>query len=140
MFMGQYNCKLDSKGRLTMPSKFREQLTKTFIITRGLDHNINLYPMEVWEEKMKSLQNLKETNTNQRKYARFILSAAVEVECDAQGRINLPKSLIDYTQIEKDAIVTGINSRIEIWSKENWDKTMESDLENMADIANELDF
>lgn len=140
MFMGEYSCKSDSKGRITMPSKFREQLTKAFVITRGLDGCIDLYPMETWDKKMQELEKIKVTNENQRKYSRFVLSAATELEFDGQGRINIPSSLLNHSGIKKEVVVTGSNDRIEIWAKDKWDKFISETSENIEDIVNDIDF
>lgn len=140
MFMGEFNCKIDNKGRITLPSKFREQLENTtFVITRGLDNCIDLYPMDRWNEKMKILEAIKTTNKNQRTYARFLLSAATELEFDSQGRINIPQSLKTYSKIEKEVVVTGSNDKIEIWSKAVWDEFILGSLENIDDIVKDID-
>ena len=139
-FMGEYNCKIDSKGRITFPAKLREQLEgQNFVITRGLDKCIDLFPMDKWNEKMKKLENIKTTDIKQRTYVRFLLSAATELDFDAQGRINIPQSLKTYSELEKEVVVIGQNGRMEIWSKSRWDSFMSDSLENIADIAQELD-
>ncbi|WP_311678352.1 division/cell wall cluster transcriptional repressor MraZ [Sneathia vaginalis] len=140
IFMGEYNCKIDSKGRITFPAKLREQLEgQNFVITRGLDKCIDLFPMDKWNEKMKKLENIKTTDIKQRTYVRFLLSAATELDFDAQGRINIPQSLKTYSELEKEVVVIGQNGRMEIWSKSRWDSFMSDSLENIADIAQELD-
>ncbi|MDK9582018.1 MULTISPECIES: division/cell wall cluster transcriptional repressor MraZ [Sneathia] len=140
LFMGEYNCKIDSKGRITFPAKLREQLEgQNFVITRGLDKCIDLFPMDKWNEKMKKLENIKTTDIKQRTYVRFLLSAATELDFDAQGRINIPQSLKTYSELEKEVVVIGQNGRMEIWSKSRWDSFMSDSLENIADIAQELD-
>ncbi|MFG5919506.1 division/cell wall cluster transcriptional repressor MraZ [Sneathia vaginalis] len=140
LFMGEYNCKIDSKGRITFPAKLREQLEgQNFVITRGLDKCIDLFPMDKWNEKMKKLENIKTTDIKQRTYVRFLLSAATELDFDAQGRINIPQSLKIYSELEKEVVVIGQNGRMEIWSKSRWDSFMSDSLENIADIAQELD-
>ena len=140
LFMGEYNCKIDSKGRITFPAKLREQLEgQNFVITRGLDKCIDLFPMDKWNEKMKKLENIKTTDIKQRTYVRFLFSAATELDFDAQGRINIPQSLKTYSELEKEVVVIGQNGRMEIWSKSRWDSFMSDSLENIADIAQELD-
>lgn len=140
LFMGEYNCKIDSKGRITFPAKLREQLEgQNFVITRGLDKCIDLFPMDKWNEKMKKLENIKTTDIKQRTYVRFLLSAATELDFDAQGRINIPQSLKTYSELEKEVVVIGQNGRMEIWSKSRWNSFMSDSLENIADIAQELD-
>ena len=140
LFMGEYNCKIDSKGRITFPAKLREQLEgQNFVITRGLDKCIDLFPMDKWNEKMKKLENIKTTDIKQRTYVRFLLSADTELDFDAQVRINIPQSLKTYSELEKEVVVIGQNGRMEIWSKSRWDSFMSDSLENIADIAQELD-
>lgn len=139
MFIGEFNCKIDNKGRVTVPSKFREQLNGTFVISRGLDSCLSVYPLEIWKEKLEKLKHIKETVKDHRVYTRFILSGASELEFDAQGRINIPQSLIAYSKIAKEVVITGNNDKIEIWSKEIWDDYINSSLENIDDIVNDLD-
>lgn len=138
MFIGEFNCKMDAKGRITFPAKFREQLTDNFVITRGLDNCINLFTLEKWGEQTKQIENMKYTNKNQRAYSRFILSAATELNFDTQGRINIPQSLIDYSKLEKEIVVTGNIDRIEIWSKDVWNKYLEENLDNIEELADEI--
>ena len=88
---------------------------------------------------MKKLENIKTTDIKQRTYVRFLLSAATELDFDAQGRINIPQSLKTYSELEKEVVVIGQNGRMEIWSKSRWDSFMSDSLENIADIAQELD-
>lgn len=138
MFIGEFNCKMDAKGRITFPAKFREQLTDNFVITRGLDNCINLFTLEKWGEQTKQIENMKYTNKNQRAYSRFILSAATELNFDTQGRINIPQSLIEYSKLEKEIVVTGNIDRIEIWSKDVWNKYLEENLDNIEELADEI--
>ncbi|WP_067141223.1 division/cell wall cluster transcriptional repressor MraZ [Oceanivirga salmonicida] len=141
MFVGEYSCKIDSKGRITMPSKFREQLTKPFTITKGFDNSIQLFPENEWIIKTEELKKLKDTNSSHRIYKRFISGSAVDdLEFDAQGRIKLPQALIKHSQIEKDVVVIGNNEKIEIWSKEIWDKYVDDSNENIEDIVEGIEF
>ena len=137
MFMGEYHQKIDDKGRLTIPSKLRYELGESFIVTRGLDNCLFIYPKEVWNQvisKYKELPNTKDA----RNFMRFFLSGATEVNFDKQGRINIPMPLIKYSDLLKDCIVIGVNERLEIWSKENWDSFIENNEENLSDIADKL--
>ena len=116
MFMGEYHQKIDDKGRLTIPSKLRYELGESFIVTRGLDNCLFIYPKEEWNQvisKYKELPNTKDA----RNFMRFFLSGATEVNFDKQGRINIPMPLIKYSDLLKDCIVIGVNERLEIWSK-----------------------
>jgi len=135
--MGEYHQKIDDKGRLTIPSKLRYELGESFIVTRGLDNCLFIYPKEEWNQvisKYKELPNTKDA----RNFMRFFLSGATEVNFDKQGRINIPMPLIKYSDLLKDCIVIGVNERLEIWSKENWDSFIENNEENLSDIADKL--
>ena len=137
MFMGEYHQKIDDKGRLTIPSKLRYELGESFIVTRGLDNCLFIYPKEEWNQvisKYKELPNTKDA----RNFMRFFLSGATEVNFDKQGRINIPMPLIKYSDLLEDCIVIGVNERLEIWSKENWDSFIENNEENLSDIADKL--
>ena len=134
---GEYHQKIDDKGRLTIPSKLRYELGESFIVTRGLDNCLFIYPKEEWNQvisKYKELPNTKDA----RNFMRFFLSGATEVNFDKQGRINIPMPLIKYSDLLKDCIVIGVNERLEIWSKENWDSFIENNEENLSDIADKL--
>ena len=140
MFSGEYNCKIDSKGRITLPSKLRDQLEgTTFFITRGLERCIDLFTEEVWNEKIKKLSKLSMTNPKQRAYLRIFLSAATELTFDSQGRISIPKALKEYANMKKEITVTGINDRIEIWDTETWGVYLGESVLNYVEIAASLE-
>jgi len=134
MFMSKYNHTIDTKGRLIIPSKFREILEEEFVVTRGMDGCLFVYTNDDWidfETKLSALPQT--TNKDARKFARFFLSGASRVELDKQGRILLPGDLRDFAKLEKDVVLVGVGKRIEIWSKEKWDD-VSTDLD-MDDIA-----
>ncbi|WP_033829313.1 division/cell wall cluster transcriptional repressor MraZ [Bacillus andreraoultii] len=141
MFMGEYRHNVDTKGRLIVPAKFREDLGEVFVLTRGLDQCLFGYPMSEWkiiEEKIKSLPL---TKKDARAFARFFFSGATECEIDKQGRINIPTTLLQYGKIEKECVVLGVSNRIEIWDKEIWENYFTESEESFADIAeNMIDF
>lgn len=137
MFMGEYNYTIDDKGRLTIPAKMRDQLGHDFIITRGLDKCLFVYPKEEWNNvinKYKELPNTKDA----RNFMRFFLSGATQNEFDKQGRINIANSLIKYANLNKECVIIGVNDRLEIWDKEAWDKFITDNEENLSDIAEKL--
>lgn len=138
MFMGEYNHTMDTKGRLIVPSKFREQLGEEFVVTKGLDGCLFVYGNEEWEKLVEKLRALPLTNQNARKFTRFLLAGAVSCETDRQGRILIPANLRDYAGIKKDAVLIGSGSRIEIWSSERWAEELQIE-ENMDDIAAGMD-
>ena len=120
MFMGEYNHTVDAKGRLIVPSKFREQLGDEFVVTKGLDGCLFVYENTEWKSLEEKLKKLPLTNANARKINRFFLAGAALCEVDKQGRILLPAVLREFAGIGKDAVMVGVGNRIEIWSKESW--------------------
>jgi len=120
MFMGEYNHTVDAKGRLIVPSKFREQLGDEFVVTKGLDGCLFVYENTEWRILEEKLKNLPLTNANARKITRFFLAGASQCEVDKQGRILLPAVLREFAKIDKEAVMVGVGNRIEIWSKESW--------------------
>lgn len=138
MFMGEYNHTIDAKGRLIIPSKFRESLGEEFVITKGLDGCLFVYDNQEWnafEEKLRALPLSRKDN---RQFARFFLAGAAEVEVDKQGRILIPSNLREFAGLLKDVVLVGVASRVEIWSKEKWDSLQEEDDEAVEDIAERM--
>lgn len=120
MFLGEYQHSLDSKGRITIPSKFREQLTDHFVATKGLENCIFLYTMDEWHSIEEKLRSLPFTRADVRSFARFFFSGASELEVDKQGRTVLPANLREYAGIDRDVVIIGVGSRAEIWSSDKW--------------------
>lgn len=140
MFMGEYNHTIDAKGRLIVPSKFREALGDTFVVTKGLDGCLFVYDNEEWNAFEEKLKSLPITNKEARQFARFFLAGAAEVEVDKQGRILVPNILREFAQITKDVVLIGVASRIEIWSKERFEgmatfEDMDEIAEHMAELG-----
>lgn len=140
MFIGEYNHSLDTKNRIIIPSKFREELGKNFIITKGLDGCLYVYPKSQWEVLQKKLETLPLTNKNARAFVRFFFSGAHELELDKQGRTLIPQNLLEYGQIQKEIVSIGVSNRIEIWSKEKWTEYNDSniDYDSIAEQMSEL--
>ena len=136
MFMGEYNHTIDTKGRLIVPSKFREQLGNTFVITKGLDGCLFVYSNEEWKTIEESFRNKPLTSKDARKYTRFFFAGACDCEVDKQGRILIPSNLREYAGIEKDVVSVGVLNRVEIWSKEKW--LDNGDYEDMDEIAEHM--
>ena len=120
MFMGEYNHTVDAKGRVIVPSKFREQLGEEFVVTKGLDGCLFAYENTEWKALEEKLHALPLTNANARKFSRFFLAGATMCEVDKQGRILLPAVLREFAKIDKDAVLVGVGWRIVFWSGENW--------------------
>lgn len=137
MFMGEFHQRLDEKGRVTIPVKMRDDLGSHFIVTRGLDGCIFIYPKEEWQRiivQYKELPNTKETRT----FLRAFLSCACESNMDKQGRVNLATPLIEWASLNKDVVLIGVNERLEVWSKEIWENYLEESKESFSDIADRL--
>ncbi|AKL95634.1 transcriptional reglator MraZ [Clostridium aceticum] len=120
MFIGEYNHSIDSKGRLSIPSRFREELGEHFIITKGLDNCLFLYPLEEWKVVEDKLKKLPMTNKDARAFVRFFFAGAAECELDHQGRIRVPNNLRQHALLEKEAVIIGVATRVEIWSIQQW--------------------
>ena len=137
MFMGEYNHTVDAKGRLIVPSKFREQLGDEFVVTKGLDGCIFVYENTEWKALEEKLHALPLTNANARKFSRFFLAGATTCEVDKQGRILLPAVLREFAGIDKEAVLVGVGSRIEIWNRDTWNKSNTYD--DMEEIAENME-
>lgn len=143
MFMGEYNHTIDAKGRLIVPAKFREILGDNFIVTKGLDGCLFAYPNDEWTRFEEKLKSLPLTNKNARQFTRFFLAGAAACEVDKQGRILLPQVLREFASLEKDVVLVGVASRIEIWSRERWDESMntyDGDMDEVAENMESLGF
>ena len=127
MFMGEYNHTIDAKGRLIIPSRFRELLGEEFVLTKGLDGCLSIYPMDEWESFELKLRALPLTNKNARAVVRHFAAGATLCEMDKQGRILVPEVLRDFAHLQRDVVVEGSMKRIEIWSKEQYDRQAEED-------------
>ena len=122
---GEYGCVLDVKGRITFPAKLRESLGETFMVTKGLDGCLFVYPMDEWsvlEDKIKNLPMSKSRNLQ-----RFFFAGAVDVTPDKQGRVLIPANLRTYADLGKDIVVAGASVRAEIWDKEKWESLQQMD-------------
>lgn len=122
VFIGEYQHSLDNKGRLIIPSKFREGLGEKFVLTKGLDNCLFVYPLEEWYSFEERLKTLPLTSKDARAFVRFFFSGAAECELDKQGRILLPLNLREYSDIGKDAVIIGVSTRVEIWSVDEWNR------------------
>ncbi|MDD6771924.1 MAG: division/cell wall cluster transcriptional repressor MraZ [Inconstantimicrobium porci] len=137
MFIGQYNHSVDAKNRISIPSKFREELDGKFIMTKGLDGCLYVYTMNEWKKLEQKLSSLPLTNKDARAFVRFFFSGASEIEIDKQGRALIPQNLKEYADVKKEIVSIGVSSRIEIWSKEKWNEYNESNIDYDS-IAEEM--
>lgn len=141
MFMGEFQHNVDTKGRLIMPAKFRQELGDTFVVTRGMDGCLFVFPDEEWKKLEAKLSELPLAKKDARAFVRFFYSAATEVSLDKQGRIKLPQTLMNHASITKECAVIGVSNRIEIWDANRWNDFSDAAEENFDDIAeNMMDF
>ena len=140
MFFGEFHHKIDEKGRLAVPSKYRKALSKA-VVTRGLDTSLFLFPKEEWDKLAGRLASLPLGRANSRALARLMLAGAMDVSVDKQGRIVLPEYLRTFAGIQKDVVVAGLYDRVELWDKDRWmsyKQAAESEAEDIAEQLGEL--
>lgn len=132
MLVGQFTHTVDDKKRLSLPSKFRKELGKKIVITRGLDQCLFVYSIGEWERFSGQLAQLSMGQSESRAFNRFLLGGAVEVDVDASGRILIPDFLKDFADLKSKVIVTGVYNRVEIWNEKAW-KAYTTQVEKQAD-------
>jgi len=135
MFWGEFSHQLDSKGRLIVPARYRELLTDDAILTRGLDHNLVIYPQAAWQTVTEQLTQVPITNPTGRALRRLLFSGAMELMPDKQGRINIPNYLLEYASIEETVLLVGMETFIELWEPNHWRQA----LDNVATVLAESD-
>jgi len=138
MFLGEYRHSLDAKGRLSIPVKFRGELGSSAVVTKGLEGCLFLYPRMAWEVMAEKIASLPLSSVNARSFGRLMLSGAMEVEIDKQGRALLPGYLREYAGIEGEAVMAGLYNRIEIWDRKSWEQTTKESEAHSTDIAEQL--
>lgn len=138
MFIGEFHHNIDEKGRIAIPAKYREQLGKNFVITRGIEHCIYVYPTSTFDTIVSKLSSLPFTKKDARAFTRFFMSGATAIELDKQGRANIPGPLFDYANLSKNCVIIGTGDRLEIWDEEDFNEFMSSATNEMSDIAEGL--
>ena len=138
MLIGEYHHNIDEKGRLIIPSKFREEIGNSFVVTRGLDGCLFVYSLVEWEKIVAKLKKLPFTKKDARTFTRFFLSAATVCEFDRQGRINLLNSLVEYANLKKECVIIGVNDRLEIWALDKFNNLMEENFDKLDMISEHL--
>ncbi len=118
VFLGEYQHAIDDKGRLTIPVRYRKPLLKGLVITRGLDRNLVIYPLDEWEELVAKIDRLPYSDPKARSLRRLLFAGATSADPDKQGRVNVPSYLLEYGNITKEVVVAGLNAEIELWSPE----------------------
>ena len=133
MFMGEFNHSVDAKGRVIVPSKFRDKLGESFVITKGFDRCLSIYDIENWTGVQEKLSMMPMLTEDARTIRRMMVGSATEAEFDKQGRVLLPAPLREYAGISKDAVMIGNIDHIEIWSKDAWNKAQNIDADAAAE-------
>lgn len=140
--LGEYDCKLDAKGRMRLPSGLISQLGEgekhTLIINRGFEKCLVLYPEDVWKKISGEIDALNIYNKQNRNFARYFYRGAQELTMDNADRILLPKRLMEYAGIENEVILSAYNGRIEVWAKDEYDQMMEDEPMDFSDLADEV--
>lgn len=138
MFIGEYSHTVDAKKRLAVPSKFRTDLGKKAVLTRGLDNCLYLYPMKEWEKLAKKLSELPISRSDSRAFARLMLAGAMDVALDSLGRVLVPEYLKKYAGLGKKVVLAGLYNRIEIWDEVKWEAYKKKTNERVEDIAEKM--
>lgn len=138
MFIGEYLHSLDDKGRLAIPVKFRAELKKGAVVTRGLDNCLFLYTKTEWQKLAEKLASLPISQANSRAFARLMLAGAMDVEFDKQGRALIPEYLRAFAGLQKNVVVAGLYSRMEIWDSETWNKYKGQTESQSGEIAEKM--
>ncbi len=137
MFMGEYSHTIDAKGRLIIPSRFREEMGDNFVVTKGLDGCLFAYTNEAWKHFEEKLQAIPVSNPKGRRFSRYFLAGATLCEVDKQGRILIPANLRAAAGLEKDVVLAGVGDRVEIWDKNRWAEANTYD--DMDEIAENME-
>ncbi|MFH1631971.1 MAG: division/cell wall cluster transcriptional repressor MraZ [bacterium] len=141
MFIGEYHHNIDDKGRIAVPTKFRVDLVKGAVVTRGLDSSLFLLPLEEWGKLAEKLASLPLGQSNSRAFARLMLAGAMDVNLDKQGRFIIPEYLRQYAKLKKGTVIVGVNTRLEIWDESAWrayNAQTEEDAEKIAEQLGDL--
>ena len=140
--LGEFECKIDAKGRMRLPTSLVKQLdTKgahTFVINRGVEKCLMMYPKDVWDVLSAKVKRLNQYVRKNREFVRYFYKGATELNADGSDRVLLPKRLLDFAGIGKEAILFAIDDRIEVWAKDKYDNLMEAEPENFSDLAEEV--
>lgn len=138
MFIGEYSHTIDNKGRMAVPAKFRQNLKKGAIVTRGLDNCLFIYTQSEWEKLVEKLSSLPLSQEKSRAFSRLMLAGAMDVAIDSQGRILIPEYLRKFANLKKDAIIAGLYNRLEIWDSSQWQTYKQKTEKQSTKIAEEL--
>ena len=138
MFIGEYSHTIDSKRRLAVPSKFRKDLGKGTVITRGLDNCLFVFPLKEWNSFSQKLSTLPLGQSDARGFIRLMLAGAMDVQLDGLGRILVPDYLKEYASLKKQVVITGVLNRLEIWDETLWKRYKSRSEKEIGDMAERL--
>ena len=138
MFVGTYTPKLDDKGRLFLPAKFRDQLEEGLMVTRGQERCLTVYSLTQFDSITARLHEASLTNKTTRSYVRMLSSGAFDQTPDKQGRISIAPLLRSYAALQKDVVVIGALDRLEIWDPANWETYVAAEEEQFSDLSEEV--
>lgn len=138
MFIGEYALTIDDKGRLAVPKKFRDEMKKGMVVTRGIDNCLFVYPMSEWNKLAEKISQLPLSQKNTRAFARLMLAGAMDVSLDGQGRIILPDYLRAYAKTQKKVVIAGLLNRLEIWDEAAWNQYKKNTESKSEEISEQL--
>lgn len=138
MFLGTHTPKLDDKGRLILPAKFRDELSGGVVLTRGQEHCVYVFSASEFEQIHQSIRQAPLTSKQARDFLRMFLSGASDQVPDRQGRISVPANLREYAGLDRELAVIGAGNRAEIWDRKAWDAYLAAEEEPFADTAEEV--
>ena len=138
MLIGEFHHNIDDKGRIVIPTKYREELGNEFIITRGIEKCLYVYSYPEWEKLVNKLNTLPFTKRDARTFSRSFFSGATVCEFDKNGRINITSPLVSYADLKHECVIIGVNDRLEIWSRDGFQEFMNANSEKLDDIAEHL--
>ncbi len=141
-FLGEFECKLDAKGRMMIPANLRKQLPEAeregLVINRGFEKHLVVYPRKEWDLILDDLSKLNQYEKKNRDFVRYFTRGATEIVPDAAGRVLFPKTLLDYAGIETDVVLTGNLNKIEVWAQSAYNGQLDNEPENFANLAEEV--
>ena len=138
MLIGEFHHNLDEKGRIIIPSKLREELGESIVITRGLESSLFIYSEKEWNKVVGKLKTLPFTKKDARNFTRMFLSGATLESFDKQGRVKIPSPLTNFASLNKECIIIGVNDRLEIWAKERWECFINDQSSTLSELADHL--
>ncbi len=138
MLIGEYRHTIDIKKRIAIPSKFRKELGKKVIITKGLENCLFVYSEKKWKEVMEKLEKMPTVQSGARSFVRIMLAGAMEVELDRLGRVLIPDYLKEYASLKKNVVICGLSNKLEIWDSEQWNKYKKKVEKEIAEVSEKL--